>query len=96
MGLEKKIGSLTCIFFELCQILKFAVMEAEVAILDLAIGQQFFRRLISRVEKYVPSKFCPNRMNGIRLPSRNVIFEPKFDKIQFFDRWRPSWIFKKN
>jgi hypothetical protein len=51
-------------------------MEAAAAILDFAIGQQLFRRLISRVEKYVPSKFCPNRMNGICLPSRNVIFEP--------------------
>ena len=51
-------------------------MEAAAAILDFAIGQQLFRRLISRVENYVPSKFCPNRMNGICLPSRNVIFEP--------------------
>ena len=46
------------------------------AILDFAIGKKCIRRLVSRVQYHDPDILCPNRMNGIGLPSRNVIFEP--------------------
>ena len=61
-------------------------MAARAAILDFAIGQKFFGRLVLRVDQYVPGKFCPNQMNGIHLPSQNLISEPKFCRNSNFDR----------
>ena len=52
-------------------------MPNAAAILDFAIGKKYFRKLVPRVEEYLLAKFCPNRIKGIHLPSRNVIFEPK-------------------
>ena len=43
------------------------------AILDFTLTDKFLLKLVSRVKKYVHAKFCPNLMNGIQMPSRNVI-----------------------
>ena len=70
-------------------------MPNAAAILDFAIGKKFFRKLVPMVEQYLPAKFCPNRIKGIHLPSRNVIFEPKLCRNSIFDRRQPSWILIK-
>ena len=50
---------------------------------------KFFIRLVSRIKLYVHvKKFCSNRMKGIRMPSRNVIFWVKFCRFWTFDSRR--------
>ena len=61
----------------------------------LGFWEKFFRRLVSRVNKYVHAKYCPNRMSRIQMRSRNVICGVKFDRLWTFDRRRPSWILRK-
>ena len=43
------------------------------AILDFGKNKKFFHNFVCGVNKYVRAKFCLNRMNGICMPSRNVI-----------------------
>ena len=43
----------------------------------------------------IHAKLCPNRLNGIQMPSRNVIYGVKFGRFWTFDRRPPSWILRK-
>ena len=48
------------------------------AILDFRKNRKFFHKLVCEVNKYVRARFCPNRMNRICMPSRNVFCGVKF------------------
>jgi hypothetical protein len=55
-------------------------------------SDKFLRKLVCMVKKSVHAKFCPNQMNGIKMPSENVICGIRFSRFWTFDLWRPSWI----
>ena len=59
-----------------------------VAILDFALNEKFLHMYVCRVH----AKLSPNRMNGILMPSRNVICGVYFCRFWTFDLWQLSWI----
>ena len=63
----------------------------QAAILDFALFDKFLRKLVCRVKKYDHDKFCPNLINEIQMPSRNVICGVKFGRF-WLNLCRPYWI----